>query len=324
MSRAKNVKPVAGDSPMEHYPPTSLGEKLRNRRKALALSMDQLNAMVGVDIATISRVENDSIQLTLDTAIQLSRGLRIPLTELVKVPRTQPPMPTESSVNALPRQVSSEDAAAFVLLFQTNQQQAKDLVVRWLNKLIMHINDTGDDPVSKEFLHHFAVFVLVKHNPLHLMLGLPANRAMVVVPMIYQLGGHVIHGDVQLLLEEISYDRKILQRLDRQGKEILRRLQSHTRDRIRLDDLAKLETQLQLDLIGILAVAERVSANDFDTTQERQFSPEKAQLLSLFVKIACWFSFLESDSNEWLQLMRSEIRQALQQAQPGIYPSTND
>jgi hypothetical protein len=132
---------------------------------------------------------------------------------------------------------------------------------------------------------------------------------------MHQFGGDIRHGDIQLLLAAISDDKSLFQKLDRQSKDVLRRLQSHTPDRIRVSDLAKLENELGIDLFGMLAVAEGVSSRNFETSdKDPQAALNEARLISLFVKIVSWFRALQLDSTEWLSLIRADTQQALERA----------
>ena len=60
-----------------------IGLRIRQFRRQLNLSVEQLAAQSDVDGGTISRAENGLTQITLDSAIRICRALSISLTELV-------------------------------------------------------------------------------------------------------------------------------------------------------------------------------------------------------------------------------------------------
>ncbi|MBI3324335.1 MAG: helix-turn-helix transcriptional regulator [Candidatus Omnitrophica bacterium] len=60
----------------------TLGERLRQLRKAQKMTLDELQQAAGVDIGTISRIETGRMTGTLESHVRLARALGVKLTEL--------------------------------------------------------------------------------------------------------------------------------------------------------------------------------------------------------------------------------------------------
>lgn len=295
-------------------PQKVMGARIRERRKQLALSMADLTELTGVDSATTTRAENGTIQITFETAIQLSRALQLPLTELVGPARLASPGFSSSDIIASNLLINDQDVSAIVKLYRTRSELAEGLIAKWLNRLADQIDTHKDDErIAWNFRQRDVQFLLLQHNLVQIKVRLPTNSALIAVPAMHQFGGNIDRVDIQLLLIAISNNRDLLQKLDRQSRDILQRLQSHTPNRIRVVDLAKLEKELGIDLLGTLAVAEGVSGNDLQGDEkERKTRTNEAQLISLFVTVACWFQSLQQESTGWISALRTDIRNALQ------------
>jgi transcriptional regulator with XRE-family HTH domain len=61
-----------------------IGSKIKEIRKSKAISLTELSEKSGVQIATLSRMENQKMTGTLESHIQIAKALDIDLTELYK------------------------------------------------------------------------------------------------------------------------------------------------------------------------------------------------------------------------------------------------
>lgn len=300
---------MTSDNHIQHDPHMKIGAKIRERRQQLALSIDDLTAISGVDPATISRTETGSSQMTFYTAIELSRALRVPLPDLIDAIRTPGQRIAGVEPNTSLLHITERDVADFVSLYSTHRQQAEDLVVRWLSNLALLISEDESDCTSPDLQVSLVQFLLARSKLFQFELRFPGDSALVAVPITHQLGGDIDHGDIQLFLAGISNDKALFQKLDRQSKDVMRRLQSQTPDRVKVADLAKLETELHIDLFGMIATAEGVGAKDFDDSNgESDKAACEARLIALFIRIACWFKTLQPDSDEWIATLRAYVQ----------------
>jgi transcriptional regulator with XRE-family HTH domain len=76
--------PAAAAEPERDMP--NLGDCLRAIRFKRRLSLADVSAATGIARSTLSRVESNQLSLTYDKLVQLSRGLRIDLAELLTPP----------------------------------------------------------------------------------------------------------------------------------------------------------------------------------------------------------------------------------------------
>ncbi len=78
-----------------------IGHKLREHRKALHLSLNDLSRLSGVAVPALSHIENGNRDVKLSTLVRLSEALRIDLSALfsanIEAPSTTPQPPTNTT-----------------------------------------------------------------------------------------------------------------------------------------------------------------------------------------------------------------------------------
>lgn len=60
-----------------------LNNNIKFLRNQLGISQDGLAKKVGIDRSTISRIENNEIETTIDNAVKIAEALNVPLYDLV-------------------------------------------------------------------------------------------------------------------------------------------------------------------------------------------------------------------------------------------------
>lgn len=90
----------------------------------------------------------------------------------------------------------------------------------------------------------------------------------------------------------------------RQSKDILRRLQSETPNRLRLIDIVSLEKELGIDLVGMYWRAEREEGTRIAEGGYRYV----AFLIGLFVTICAWCVALGVEDGRWIEKLGEDIR----------------
>lgn len=109
---AKQIKAQAASKRTSKAAPDGtpkLGDCLRAIRDRRGLSLADVSAATGIARSTLSRVEADQLSLTYDKLVQLSRGLKIDLVELLTAQSEDSPQPT------LTRRTHSEPGSGRVL-----------------------------------------------------------------------------------------------------------------------------------------------------------------------------------------------------------------
>ncbi len=62
---------------------SSLGDILRDIRSRNHWTLAEVSAMTGLAVSTLSKVENNQMQLTYDRLIQLAQGIGVDIAELL-------------------------------------------------------------------------------------------------------------------------------------------------------------------------------------------------------------------------------------------------
>lgn len=107
-----------------------LNKNIRFLRIAKGLSQQTLADKVGIDRSTISRIENNEIETTIDNAIKISEVLNVSLSDLINCDLT------------VENNNSSDDYAVLFNKYKQLSQEDKEL--------IMNIIETRKKQIDKE------------------------------------------------------------------------------------------------------------------------------------------------------------------------------
>src|ERR1700745_539813 len=69
----------------------TLGSLLRGLRARNGWTLKEMSERTAIPVSTLSKVEHDRLTLTYDKLLQVSEGLKIPLSELCADPGAAPP-----------------------------------------------------------------------------------------------------------------------------------------------------------------------------------------------------------------------------------------
>ena len=72
----------AASSPQADHPPTHIGPRLRDRRKALGISLRELARRIGVSASLVSQIERDKVNPSVSTLYALARELGLNMGDL--------------------------------------------------------------------------------------------------------------------------------------------------------------------------------------------------------------------------------------------------
>ena len=98
----------------------AFGKHLREIRSQLGMNQDDVAAVCGIDPTSISRLERGETNATLTTLFRLSKGLKIPLPDLMDIDRFyQAPCIEEDMLEDLRMQLQrlSQQEQQFILNF---------------------------------------------------------------------------------------------------------------------------------------------------------------------------------------------------------------
>ena len=127
-----------------------------------------------------------------------------------------------------------EVVAALVDLHRQDVRVARILLANWLNIVLEHQQETGSAGSELVFDDRVMRFLLAQEDLFRFKIGMPTEYIAWAIPRIYELGGALGRGDLRLFLSAFVEDSLRYRRLDRQSKEIVRRLQSETPNQLRL------------------------------------------------------------------------------------------
>jgi len=290
---------------MANHQVRNIGDRIREKRLALALTVRSLAEKSGIDPGTLSRIENGVTEITLSSGIKLAEALGIELNELVLPSisdgRTIREIAAPYSASTV---VPKEIVDAFLDLHRRNDASAMNLLASWLNQIAQRQVELGIVDRTVGFDAQIVQWLLVRQDLFRFKIRLPQQCISWVVPNIYALGGKISRGDLKLYLAALSEDPRRYDSLGRQSKDILRRLQSETPNRLRLIDIVSLEEELGIDLVSMYWRAER----EEETRIAEGGYNCVAFLTGLFVTICAWYVTLGVEDGRWIEKLGEDIR----------------
>lgn len=279
----------------------TVGDKIRQRRQELGWTIGELAELSNADPGTISRTERGKTSITLRTSVDLCRALRIDLRSLVGGDRSIGLQVAEESLAyTAGSNVSGDQVKWLLALYRADPMAARKFLAEGLNRIVQEQVGENAEDFAPVFDERMIRLLLRKQDFLLYRIAFPPACVIWAVPVIYTLGGTLTREDLKLYLSAIfSEDSPRNQRLDRQSKDVVRRLQSDTPDRVRLVDLLKLEGEAGINLVDLYWKAEE--GNDWHEGSRGQ---EEAAMISMFVKIHAWFESTGVDKANIVQVMR--------------------
>ena len=93
-----------------------IGSKIKRLRKKQKMTLVELSQKSGVQVATISRIENEKMVGTLESHIQIAKSLGIDITQLYSDAATPPKKPEVETPNSLTDQFQHSDKSGYEIL----------------------------------------------------------------------------------------------------------------------------------------------------------------------------------------------------------------
>lgn len=291
----------SGDPGMVENLTDVMAEVIRRRRNELGLTVGALAEMSNVDIGTISRTENGHTQLTLDTAVRLCRALGLSLFDLTG---NEGKWREQFQVRGLG--ILESDIVDLLSIYRRDPNLCEETLSRWIDLIQTNIGDTSR-PNQRISLSAIGLANFLGEHPLfRFSLRFPVDVAAEVLIETHRLGGKLHDEDLQSLILHLTTDPVVYRGLSRQDRDVLRRLQSSSPDRVRYADIVELSETLQVDLLGIFG-----NTVDLDMPPSYIDDPaiamEMRNLITLFVTISVWLRRMLRNEQQWLQLIRSDL-----------------
>ncbi len=232
-----------------------LGQWLQQERAQRGIDLRTLSEQTGVDIGTISRVENLRTQATLVTAVRLCDGLGMTPSSLLEALQRKPSVsldPVETSgCEAIP---TLSDVQAFLHYISEDWQAGRLFLADMLNMV-------ASIQIRPGFLGHRVVpHLFVPEDVDKFLIDLPLYRFELVYPprleaediwRVYRCQGWLTVTDVGTYIRKVRGEKRVpLMRLQHAVKisdSMLARLEEGVLERIKFNDVLMLDEHLEQD-----------------------------------------------------------------------------
>lgn len=287
-------------------------EWLQKERTDTGLSLQQLAKAAGVNVGTISRIENGHTQPTLVTAVHLAEVLGNSPDRLTQILLGTNEIERRNSTDRIISILEPQHVINFLKIFFLSPNQAEALLV----KLINSIFDIHPEAIKwkMRFSEADVEKLIVTTDIHHYDLKYPTEIPPHLFLYIYNCQGLLTLEDFDVFIEHLL---KNSEGLPYRFLDVLKRLSQGTVDRVRLTDILELDTHLNAGgkLLGIYwsAFAYQKSLKDqvevalgvLGIDQEKYF-----RLASIFVKACRWHQLLEYQGKEkdpWLYNLLNDL-----------------
>lgn len=282
----------------------NLAAEVKRRKHGRSMTNADLGGQAGVDGATISRLENDKSNVTLDVAAKVSKVLNIRLQDLRKsAPQT---FATDAGDRQAARRVSSEDVQLLLDLKGQNPAACDELFVRWLATTLKRVAGIESSSPPAAMLQEQLRLIHADHEVLDYGIRYPRGRELLLLTESYRLGGVLSQEDFALLLSVIPSQSQYFDELDRQGRDALMRLQANKPERVLLIEVERIGDILQIDLLGMYWSTLGLLDRRPDERSDRD-ALERGRLISLFVLLTGWLQETAEAGEDWLGEVRGEL-----------------
>jgi transcriptional regulator with XRE-family HTH domain len=303
---------------------------VQERRAERGLDVRTFAAQTGVDVGTISRIENARTQVTLNTAVQICEGIGASLTDLLEAllgkhfPTLEQQPPSEEKVMPTIR-----DAEAFLAYAHRDQHACYS----WLAHLLNSVDTLDGISIRNKRKRVEGLFVSedihkLLHNPpfYRFELQYPGELRAETIWNIYREGGLLTYTDIGASIKHIRREKQVtLARLEGSVKisaSVLSNLESGSIERIRLIDVLTLDQQLAQEgkIIAMYWSVGRFhqklvcqQQQDGDTRRGEAVSQDEieqdAKLITMFTTICRWLQVVNGDTTSWIEELRTQLRQ---------------
>jgi transcriptional regulator with XRE-family HTH domain len=305
------------------------GRWVQERRAELGLDIRAFAAQTGVDVGTISRIENTRTQATLNTAVQICEGIGTSLTDLLEAllgkcfPDLEQQPPSEERV--MP---SLRDAEAFLAYAHQDQQACYS----WLAHLLNRVAALVDITIGNIRKRGSGLFV--PEDIQKLLLNLPLYRFELQYPgelraetiwNTYREGGLLTYSDIGAAIKHVRREKQVtLVRLEGSvniSASVLSNLESGSIERIRLIDLLTLDQQLAQEgkiiamywsvvrFLQKLVCQRQAGDTRHGETASLDDKEQDTKLITIFTTICRWLQVVNGETTSWIEELRTQLRQ---------------
>jgi transcriptional regulator with XRE-family HTH domain len=306
----------------------NLGAWLRQLRRERGLNLETLAAQTDVEASTISRIENEQTQATLDTTVRLCEALGVTAADLGQAiqgrkfaphsPRGRHRLPPDAVL-------VMEDVDAFVAFFHANPQRSGRLLADLLNQVAHLQAGQGVEKLQRE-LPLFApedIERLIAFSPLYRFeLQYPPHLEAAMILEIGRLGGVLTPTDVGMYLQQARRKKKVtlvgLEGAVQVSASVLSRLEGGSVDRVKLMEALALDEALgeKGNLLTLYWSASKFSGKSVRYSPKlgppvvlrAGWTEQESRLVDALILTCRWLQCLTPGNAAWLTDLRRELK----------------
>lgn len=308
------------------------GQWVQRMRLERKMDMRAFAELVGIDISTISRIENGRTQVTLTKAVRVCEGLGVSLPDLLKILHGEWMGELSSSErekqDIMPRPT---DIHLFLNYLYADWRMGYTLLADLLNSV------ASISASSKRTHNGRVIRFFVPEDVEKLLFNLPLYRFELHYPPdidahdiwnVYQRGGFLTLADAGVYLKKVRQGKQVplvhLQHAVKVSDSVLARLEEGSLERVKLMDVLMLDGQLEQHgkVIALYwkvcqdtemlhrTFAQSRHIQETRTTIDPMASiEEQMHLISIFTILCRWFQQSYPDEQTWMSELRQKLRQ---------------
>lgn len=287
------------------------GGWVRALRQAQKLDIRALTERAGVEVSTISRVENARTNVTLLTAIRLCKGLGVSFNDMLEVVYGKRVARDIHEGSAQPGAVPTrEDVDQFLEYLHHEEKGGKVRLTHLINKVIFISESAGKKSGVDGAELFLSVDILLTDSPfIRFEVQYPLSLSSKDIFTIYAYGGLLTPLDIGEYIRKVRRERQItLEQLERAANfstSVLLRLESSVIEQIKLADVAVLDQHLDQNGVLFSMYWDVYSFYDdllhrYPTTAERDM-----KLVSIFVLACRWLHAMNPQDVSWVDTVRA-------------------
>lgn len=287
----------------------NFGHWIRSLRKERQLDIRAMAELTGVEVSTISRVENAKTQVTLITAIRLCEGLGKDVSDVLAIMREKPTLiETEELTNRADAVPTLSDVEQFLSYFQGNKEEGKIWLSNLLDRVILISRSAGGN-LSRFFVPEDIQKLLFDSPVYRFEIQYPLAITAQDILVLYKNGAMLALADISEYCKKIRREKQLTQaRLEQTVKltpSILSRLESETIEQIKLADVLMLDEQLEQEgnllsmYWSVYSFYERLVHRYADAAEQNM------KLASIFILTCRWLQFMNPQDITWISNIRS-------------------
>ena len=308
------------------------GQWVQHMRLERKMDMRAFSELVGIDISTISRIENGRTQVTLTKAVRMCEGLGVSLPMLLEILHGErmTDLPSSGTVeqDIMPRR---NDIYLFLSYLHADWQMGYKLLADLLNTLAsLHASSkrASSGRVRRFFVPEDVEKLLFDLPLYRFELHYPPDIEANDIWEVYQREGFLTLMDAGVYLKKVRQKMHVplvhLQHAVKVSDSVLSRLEEGSLERVKLMDILTLDEQLEqhgkvialywkvcqdAEMVNRIFARSRHIQETLATTDPTASIEEQVHLISIFTTLCRWFQQSYPHEQTWMSELRKKLRQ---------------